>query len=66
MSEFKVGDRVRVTPLYGDGAGSVGTVAKVDPEGTPWPINVAMDDDNLWGKFTSPFDPEELELVSEG
>lgn len=67
--DFKVGQRVKVNKFYGDlrkDVNPLGTVAVIDPESTSWPIEVKMDDEWEWGSFTAPFDPEELDIVSEG
>lgn len=67
--DFKVGDRVKVNQFYGDlreGANPFGTVVNIDPPAAAWPIELTMDDTLEWGDFPAPFDPEELEVVSEG
>lgn len=70
MSEYKdfqVGQRVKVNGIYGIFRGDgLGTVVNIDREGTSWPIEVQMDDTDTWGSFPGPFDPMELDIVSEG
>lgn len=67
MSEYKdfqVGQRVKVNAKFGSFRGTgLGTVVVIDPEGTSWPIEVVMDETDIWGAASGPFDPEELDIV---
>ena len=70
MSEYKdfqIGQKVKVNAKYSLSMGNpYGTVVNIDPLGTSWPIEANMDDHVEWGSTPAPFDPTELDIVSEG
>lgn len=67
MSEYKdfeVGQKVKANEKYSLSMGDpYGTVVKIDPPTTFWPIEVDMDDHFEWGSTPAPFNPEELDIV---